>query len=125
MLREIEPEEGRLFRVAEVEWLDDAEPAREGLASLDAPRARVMDALREILVRSGHGAEELAAEPLGALDTTTFTNTICQMLALPAEEKQSLLAADGTERRLDALDGLLALHLARLKLPFGRSDTLH
>ena len=84
-----------------------------------------MDALREILVRSARGADELAAEPLGALDAATFTNTICQMLALPAEEKQSLLAADGVVRRIDALEGLLALHLARLKLPFGRSDTLH
>ena len=125
MVRELEPEAGRLFRVAEVEWLDDAEPAQSGAAAVDAARARVMDALREILARSGRGAEELAAEPLTALDATTFTNTVCQMLALPAEEKQSLLAADGTARRIDALDGLLALHLARLKLPFGRSDTLH
>ena len=125
VLREVGPEAGRLFRVAEVEWLDDAEPAGGEAAAAVAARARVMDALREILVRSGRGADDLAAEPLAALDASTFTNTVCQMLALPAEEKQSLLAADGILRRLDALEGLLALHLARLKLPFGRSDTLH
>jgi hypothetical protein len=125
VLREAPAEAGRLFRVAEIAWLEDTEPAGEEAASVDTARARVMDALREILVRSGRGAEDLAAEPLRALDASTFTNTVCQMLALPAEEKQSLLAADGILHRIDALEGLLALHLARLKLPFGRSDTLH
>ena len=125
VLREVAPEAGRLFRVAEIEWLEDAEPAGDEAASIDTARGRVMDALREILVRSGRGAEDLAAEPLAALAASTFTNTICQMLALPAEEKQSLLAADGIRRRIDALEGLLALHLARLKSPFGLSDTLH
>ena len=125
VLREAPREAGRLFRVAEIAWLEDAEPVGDEAAAVAAARTRVMDALREIIVRSGRGAEDLAAEPLGALDASTFTNTICQMLALPAEEKQSLLAADGIARRIDTLEGLLALHLARLKLPFGRSDTLH
>jgi Lon protease-like protein len=124
-VRELEPEAGRLFRVAEVDWLEDEEPAQGGAAEVDAARAHVMDALREILVRSGRAVEDLVSEPLAALDATTFTNTVCQMLALPAEEKHSLLAADGTVRRILALEGLLALHLARLKLPFGRTDTLH
>jgi uncharacterized protein len=123
--RELAPEEGRLFRVAEVEWLADPEPAREDAGALDAARGRVVAAMRELLARAGRSADDLAVDPLAPLDAATFTNTVCQMIAFPAEEKQSLLEADGVARRLDALDGLLQLHLARLKLPFGRTDTVH
>jgi Lon protease-like protein len=125
VLREIAPEAGRLYRVAEVDWLDDAEPPHGEAPVLAGARQRVMEALREILVRAGHDARELADGPLAALDAATFTNSVCQMLSLPAEEKQSLLEANGTERRLDALEGLLELQLARLKSPFAGSDTVH
>jgi uncharacterized protein len=124
MLRELPPETGRLYRVAEVEWLAEAELSPAEDAALRAARVRVMDVLHEVIARA-RSSEPLARDALDALDATTFTNSLCQMLQLPAEEKQSLLEADGTARRLDALEGLLQIHLARLKLPFNPTDTLH
>lgn len=125
VLRERPAEPGRLYRVAEIEWLEEEAPAPAEAALLDASRERVMEALCEILVRAGSDPDELASERLSALDHATFTNTICQMLSLPAEEKQTLLRAAGPSARLDVLDGLLQLHLARLRMPFGPSNSLH
>lgn len=85
----------------------------------------MLDSLRELLERAGREPAEIAAERLDALDHETFTNTLCQMIALPSEEKQGLLQSAGARARLDTLDGVLQFHLARARLPGGRSEALH
>ena len=79
-----------------------------------------------------HGDEDAveAADPEEevppALDHETFANTLCQILGLPAEEKQGLLEAPGARARLDALEGLLHFHLVKQRMPAGSgSEVLH
>jgi Lon protease-like protein len=123
VLRERPPEAGRLYRVAEVELLDE-EPPRPGEAAvLEAARARVLALLQRLLARGGGGGD---GARLAALDPETFANTLCQILGLPPEEKQGLLEAPGPRARLDALEGLLHYHLVKQRLPSGGGpDVLH
>jgi Lon protease-like protein len=125
ILRERPREAARLFRVAEVEWLEEEPIAREHETEIAAGRAHVVESLRELLERAGHGSAELASEQLAALDAETFTNSLCQLIALPTEEKQGLLQAPGVRARLDTLGGVLDFHLARARLPGGSSETVH
>jgi Lon protease-like protein len=124
ILREL-PDGARLYRVAEIEWLADAPPAAGDEPALRATRARVLDALGELLARAGREPVEIAAERLEALDHETFTNTLCQMIALPTEEKQGLLQSAGPGARLETLEGVLQFHLARARLPGRRSEAVH
>ena len=125
IVREVPREAARLYRIAAVEWLAEVPPTPADEPELRAARARVLDSLRELLERAGREPAEIAAERLDALDHDTFTNTLCQMIALPSEEKQGLLQAQGVRARLDTLDGVLQFHLARARLPGGRSEALH
>ena len=124
ILREREPEAGRLYRVAEVELLAEVAPRASDEAALRALRESALAALQELLARAGSRREDLSAERLASLDDEAFTATLCQILALPSEEKQSLLQAEGALSRLETLEGVLQFHLARLRLP-GASEALH
>lgn len=123
LVREAPRPDERLYRVAEVELLAE-EPARAGdEAEIGAGRERVLGLLRQLLERSASPGD---ASRLAALDHETFANTLCQILGLPAEEKQSLLEAPGARARLDALEGLLHFHLVKQRLPAGSgSEVLH
>jgi Lon protease-like protein len=125
ILRERPREPGRLYRIAEVEWLRDETPAPGEDAALRALRAQVVAALRELLARAGGSASDLEAERLAALDHETFANSLSQLVGLPPEEKQGLLEATGVRRRLETLEGILQFHLARARLPGGRSEAVH
>lgn len=125
ILREAPPDGACLYRIAEVEWLEDAPVSRGDEAEVAAARARVLETLRELLQRAGQEPRELASEQLQALDSETFTNSLCQSIALPVEEKQGLLQAAGVRARLDTLSGVLQFQLARARLPGGHSDALH
>jgi Lon protease-like protein len=113
----------RLYRVAEVELLAD-EPARaQDDGEIAAGRERVLALLRQLLERSASPGD---TSRLAALDHETFANTLCQILGLPAEEKQGLLEAPGARARLDALEGLLHFHLVKQRMPAGSgSEVLH
>jgi len=125
IVRERPPEGERLFRIAEALWLEEAPVAPGDEPELRAARARVLDALAELLGRAGREPAEIAPERLAALDAETFTNTLCQLIALPTEEKQGLLQTAGTRQRLDTLDGILQFHVARARLPGGGSEAFH
>jgi Lon protease-like protein len=125
IVRERPPEGERLFRIAEVELLKEEPVARADESELRAARERVQGALAELLARAGREPAEIAPERLAALDAETFTNTLCQLIALPTEEKQGLLQTPGTRQRLDTLDGILQFHLARARLPGGGSEAFH
>jgi Lon protease-like protein len=123
ILSERPREPGRLYRIAEVEWLRDEVPAADDEAPLRSLREQVLAALRALLARAG--APELDAQRLAALDHETFANSLSQLVGLPPEEKQGLLEAGGVRRRLETLEGILQFHLARARMPGGRSEAVH
>jgi uncharacterized protein len=122
--RERPPEGARLYRIAEAELLAEPAPRAEDEAALRALRERAVAALQQILERARKSPPELSAERLAPLDHEGFTSALCQILGLPVEEKQGLLEASGTLRRLEILEGVLQFHLARLRLP-GGSEAVH
>jgi Lon protease-like protein len=113
-IREELPAEGeRLYRVALVDVLEER---LEDAARAEALRGQVIERMQALADRAARSEEGAAvrfdAAKLGALDPATFANTVSQALGLPAEEKQSLLEADGIVARLEHLEGMLAFHLA-------------
>jgi len=121
ILRERPPDGARLYRIAEVEPLPEVAPAPEEEPELRAARERVLELVRRLLARGPVAAE---GARLAALEPELFANTLCQILALPAEEKQGLLEAAGPRARLETLEGLLHYHLARQRTPAGGSSEL-
>jgi Lon protease-like protein len=118
-------ESGRLYRIAEVEWLADGLPADADEVELRATREEVIGALRQLLARAGASPAELEAERLQSLDHETFVNSLCQLVGLPPEEKQGLLEAPDVRSRMGTLEGILQFHLARLRMPAGPSEAVH
>jgi Lon protease-like protein len=108
---ESSPDSGRLYRLADAHWLEEPHGgSADGRAAL---REGVLDHLRR-LARRSQGGEEVSLAHLGELDDSAFTNSLCQALGFPPEEKQGLLEAASLTERLTRLEGLLAFHLAGL-----------
>lgn len=106
---------GRAYRVARVEPLVDRwDEAREGIP-LQGLRADAIDLLTQ-LVRLVAPKQALALDPrrFSGIDDVTFVNLLCQMLALPPSEKQTLLEADGVTARCEQLVTLLHFRVAEL-----------
>ena len=105
------PNSERLYRVADARWLDVPDVgSADGRAGL---REGVLGHLRR-LARRSQGGEKVSLAELGELDDGAFTNSLCQTLGLPPEEKQGLLEAASLTERLTQLEGLLAFLLASL-----------
>jgi Lon protease-like protein len=120
VIREIPTDGERLYRLAEVSFLE--EPTAEPRPSL---RAAVLRRLEDIRERSG-ASKGFSLEQLGALDDTAFANVLCQAIGFAPEEKQGLLEAGATGARLDQLEALLAFHLAAMQgTAPGDSGTVH
>ncbi len=121
IVREVPPEDGRLYRLAEIEWLEDPEVLSPSLREEVARRRRrVLELLDRLATRTG--AREESAIPddrLESLDDATFAGSICQALGLPAAEKQGLLETDGPAERIERLESVLDFHLALLDVPGG------
>jgi Lon protease-like protein len=117
------PTSERLYRVADAHWLDDLDAgSAEGRAEL---RDGVLGHLRRLARRSEGGGEESLVQ-LVELDDDVFTNSLCQGIGLPPEEKQGLLEAASLTERLTQLEGLLAFYLAGLDSPdAGGAGTVH
>jgi Lon protease-like protein len=118
--------EGRLYRVAEVERLDDPfDPAQRGrVAEL---RAVIGDQVAELVRRSDPArADPVSTDLFEGLDDAVFVNALANALPLGPTEKQGLLEADGVPERFERLEGLLSFRLAEPR--GGRasgSGTLH
>jgi Lon protease-like protein len=118
---------GRLYRVAEIEPLDDP-LAPEEHPRVAALRARVSELLAELLEPADAGArgERLPTDRLARLDDVSFTNALCHALTLAPREKQALLEAEGIALRLERLVGLLGFRVgerAAARVP--GSEALH
>lgn len=125
--REIPRSGERLYRIARVERLDERfDEAREGIG-LQGLRADAIDLLARLLrAVSPDAAHQLDPRRFSGIDDTTFVSAICQMLELPAAEKQGLLETDGPTARCERLIALLEFRLAE----FGgglaaRTDRVH
>lgn len=118
--------EQRLYRVAEVERLED--PLRGGEETrVGALRGRAAELLCELLESRGGSGDTRAGgllARLSGLDDGTFTDALCQALSFSTLEKQGLLEADGVAARLAQLVGLLDFKLAEGREP-PSSPTLH
>ena len=117
----------RLYRVARVELLDERfDEEREGIP-LQGLRADAIDLLTQLLrFVAPDAAHEIDPRRFSGIDDTAFVSALCQMLDMPAAEKQGLLEADGPVQRCERLVAILQFRLAELRggMP-GPSGALH
>ena len=101
----------RLYRLAEIEVLDES-PGDAELALRARDRVvELLDRLAERLLGADRGVD---ASQLRALGLAQFAAGVAQAVALPTREKQALLEADSIQARLERLAGALDFHLALL-----------
>jgi Lon protease-like protein len=111
VLRELPREGARLYRVAEVELLEE-QPGDAAAAARARDRViELLDRLAERLLGAERGVD---AEQLRALGLAQFAAGVAQAVALPTREKQGLLEADSVQARLERLAGALDFHLELL-----------
>lgn len=105
----------RLYRVAEIEPLEERPvPPRD--PHVAALRTRVNECFAELARLAGSTGGGLPAV-FARLDAAGFANGLCQLLELPAAEKQGLLEAEDVQQRLERLETLLRFRLAELSGP--------
>ena len=124
LLEEIPRAEGRLYRSARVRVLHESE-GDPGQA--ERLREQVIDHLAAISNRLGEAARRsFDATQLRALSLRAFANGVAQSIALPTQEKQSLLDAESTEERLRRLEAALGFHVAAgTQSGPGGAETVH
>lgn len=120
IVREAPREAPRLYRVAEVEALEEALGDQARVRFYRREVESEMEALLE--VNPEHHAD-LDLERLSGLDPAGFSNGVSQALGLPSPEKQALLEADTVAERLERLAQTLAFY--RSLAARGPDPTLH
>jgi Lon protease-like protein len=113
---ELPRSEGLLYRIAEVELLDDAAPPADSSRVAEL-REVVVSLLGNLVSRTRAGSAQALdrlSTRLAALDAGAFTDALCQSLGFGTPEKQGLLEAEGTLQRLEQLSEVLRFHLAEL-----------
>ena len=106
--------DARLYRVAEVAWLDDPLPDAAS-ARISELRGVVADQVRDLVARSQPQQPDAADhDVLPDTGDAVFVNTLCTALAFAPQEKQRLLETDSVVERFELLEGLLAFRLASL-----------
>jgi len=127
ILREPPRHGDRLYRVAEVEPLEERfDEGREGIP-LQGLRADAIDLLAQLLRHAApRAAHQLDPRRFSGVDDPSFVDLLCQMLDLPLAEKQGLLEADGPVARCERVVALLQFRLAELGGGLsGPSRTVH
>lgn len=124
--REIERGADRLYRIAEVEFLEDR------LASSDRPQ---LQQLRPQVIALAHRfvsqiaparATAFDAGHLTGVEDAVLASALCNALPFPAAEKQGLLECPGILERFQQLEALLRFQLAEQSLGAARdSGRLH
>lgn len=106
------PQPPRLYRTAEVEWLEDPYP-EESRRRVSELRIAIGAQLRDLVKRSGKSEENPGAEEwFSGVDDASFVNSLCNALSFAPAEKQGLLEASSVPERFERLEGLLAFRLA-------------
>lgn len=115
ILEEIPRDGERLYRVARVQMLEEPFDAAREAVALQGMRADAIESLSRLLrLVSPDSAHALDPRRFSGIDDTTFVSALCQMLDLPAAEKQGLLEADGPSARCERLVALLHFRIAEL-----------
>ena len=106
--------ETRLYRVAEVTFLDDVNPP--GDAALLRKRRHEVVALFSRLVRrtAPERSEELSEDLFANVEDAVLVNSFCQLLDLDPVEKQGLLQTARLAERCEQLATILQFRLAEL-----------
>ena len=124
--QEIGRTEGRMYRRAAVEWLEDVcDPAdAERIVEL---RAHLIGLVRDFAQRSRAAkGVEISEQLFAELDDITFVNSLSNAFAFAPDEKQGLLETDDVARRFERLEALLSFRLAEIGTPgTPPSDVLH
>jgi uncharacterized protein len=112
---------GRLYRVAQVELLEEL-PGDRAVAA--AQRAELLRELRAVV--AGEGAEiSLELTRLESLDDGRFACEIAHALRLPGPEKQALLEANTAAERLERAAQTLAFYRALTAGPARGTPLVH
>jgi len=104
---------GRLFRIVEVEALDDGCETAEA-ERLAALRSQTLTLVHALLA----DGDDAARDPQQSLasfrdvDDAAFVNALCSSLPLPTLEKQGLLEANGIAARFERLIEFLSFSVA-------------
>lgn len=126
ILRESEPIGARLYRIAEVEFLEDP-LAPADLAQVLRLRGLVIELAQRFVERiAPKRAAGFAAERLTSVDDAVLANALCNALPFAAAEKQVLLESASVLARYQQLEALLSFQLAELRFGAARdSGRLH
>ena len=114
----------RLYRLAEVELLDDVHDAadQETITSLRGDAMRLVDRL----VRRLGNNEGVKAEAFAGIGDSAFVNSLANGLTLSPREKQGLLEADSIRARFEQLVAVLDFALEETRAGRGpNSGALH
>lgn len=118
--------EARLYRVAEVELLDDpfSDTEQERVARL---RDRIVALVHSLVERTNaERATIVTPDVFSGVDDVTFVNSLSNALAFVTPEKQGLLEAETIPLRFERLEGLLSFRLAEIYRPGApRSGSVH
>lgn len=109
IVRELPPEPTRLYRLAEVETLDEPLGSAE---AAESARDRAIELLDRIARRMLGPKQGVDVEQLRGLGLAQFAGGVAQSVALPTREKQALLEAPTVADRLELLAGALDFQLA-------------
>jgi Lon protease-like protein len=120
--RELPRSNQRLYRVAEVQRIEDRYPQADEPVVKEL-RASALAILRELTIRGD--TAEAASHPVSlfeAVDDASVVNALSNALALSPMEKQGLLEADTIRDRFEALRDLLNFRLLELSAAPGPDD---
>jgi Lon protease-like protein len=104
---EVPKEDGRLYRVAVIETIDD--PDVDPRDPLRPARDRVLELMRSLVPAR---SDRFEPEAFTRLDDATFVDTFCQSLDFSVLEKQQLLESNGVRARAAQLISLMEFRLA-------------
>lgn len=119
------PVDGRLYRVAEIEPLED--PLRDDdLGALRALRGEVVETVSELVRRVAPKRVDALARSLDGVSDVTFVNALCQSVDFAPLEKQGLLECPGILKRCEQLRDLVRFRLLDASGGMsGPRETLH
>jgi Lon protease-like protein len=122
VVRERAPTTGRLYRIAEVELLEDP-PSSEHSATARL-RVEVLDRFAELMRKLDRSQEGF--DSLLQIDDGQLVNSLASGLDFAPREKQALLEANGIHARFEQLSSLLSFALAELEAArTSKSGPLH
>jgi Lon protease-like protein len=120
--RELPQSSDRLYRVAEVERLED-QHAKADEASVRELRDSTLAIMRELVIRvNGEVAASHPPASFDDVDDESVVNALSNALGLSPMEKQGLLQANSVHDRFAALRDLLEFRLLELAAAPGSND---